>query len=110
MIKGIQFFNHEIAKELQDQPDEILKWITQVQLSPTPLARAAYCEKVLFHEILLGVKQIVILGAGLDTFCFPNSELNNDLEIFEVNLPISNSNPIFKTASKNINNSLILSP
>src|SRR5699024_7264318 len=87
MIKGIQFFNQEIAKKFQDHPDEILKWITQVQLSPTPLARAAYCEKVLFHEIILGTKQYVILGAGLDTFCFRNQELNNDLEIFEVDYP-----------------------
>ncbi|HLR72114.1 MAG TPA: class I SAM-dependent methyltransferase [Pseudogracilibacillus sp.] len=87
MIKGIQFFNQEIAKKFQDHPDEILKWITQVQLSPTPLARAAYCEKVLFHEIILGTKQFVILGAGLDTFCFRNPELNNDLEIFEVDYP-----------------------
>jgi methyltransferase (TIGR00027 family) len=87
MIKGIQFFNHEIAKMFQDQPDEILKWITQVQLSPTPLARAAYCENVLFHEMWLGAKQYVILGAGLDTFCFRHSELNDSLEIFEVDYP-----------------------
>ncbi|PLR66407.1 class I SAM-dependent methyltransferase [Bacillus sp. UMB0893] len=87
MIKGIQYFNHDIAKKFQDQPDEILKWITQVQLSPTPLARAAYCENVLFHEMLLGVKQYVILGAGLDTFCFRHPELNDSLEIFEVDYP-----------------------
>lgn len=84
MIKGIQFFNQEIAKKFHDQPDEILKWITQVQLSPTTLARAAYCENVLFHEMLLGVKQYVILGAGLDTFCFRHPEINYSLEIFEV--------------------------
>src|SRR5699024_132293 len=87
MIKGIQFFNNEIAKKFQEHPDEILKWITQIQLSPTPLARAAYCENVLFQEIVLGAKQYVILGAGLDTFCFRNQELNNDLEIFEVDYP-----------------------
>lgn len=87
MIKGIQFFNHEIAKKFQDQPDEILKWITQVQLSPTPLARAAYCENVLFHEMWLGAKQYVILGAGLDTFCFRHPELNDSLEIFELDYP-----------------------
>jgi methyltransferase (TIGR00027 family) len=87
MIKGIQFFNHEIAKKFQDQPEEILKWITQVQLSPTPLARAAYCENVLFHEMWLGAKQYVILGAGLDTFCFRHPELNDSLEIFEVDYP-----------------------
>ncbi|WP_077595827.1 class I SAM-dependent methyltransferase [Oceanobacillus kimchii] len=87
MIKGIQFFNQEIAKKFQDHPDEILKWITQVQLSPTPLARAAYCENVLFHEIVLGVKQYVILGAGLDTFCFRHPELHDKLDIFEVDYP-----------------------
>lgn len=87
MVKGIQFFNKEIAKKFHEQPDEILKWITQVQLSPTPLARAAYCENVLLHEILLGVKQYVILGAGLDTFCLRHPELKDGLEIFEVDYP-----------------------
>jgi methyltransferase (TIGR00027 family) len=87
MIEGILFFNHEIANKFEDQPDEILKWITQVQLSPTPLARAAYCENVLLHEILLGVKQYVILGAGLDTFCLRHTELNDSLQIFEVDYP-----------------------
>jgi methyltransferase (TIGR00027 family) len=87
MLKGISFFNQEIAEKFQDQPDEILKWITQVQLSPTPLARAAYCEKVLFHETWLGVKQYVILGAGLDTFCFRYPNLIGNLKIFEVDFP-----------------------
>lgn len=87
MIKGIQFFNEDIAKAFQNEPEEILKWITQVQLSPTPLARAAYCEKVLLNEIMLGLKQYVILGAGLDTFCFRHPELKNRLEIFEIDYP-----------------------
>lgn len=87
MIQGIRFFNQEIAQRLQNDPDEILKWITQIQLSPTPLARAAYCEKVLLHEIGLGLKQYVILGAGLDTFGFRHPELRNSLEIFEVDYP-----------------------
>ncbi|GGP16917.1 class I SAM-dependent methyltransferase [Oceanobacillus neutriphilus] len=87
MIGGIQFFNAQIANEFQNDPEEILKWITQVQLSPTPLARAAYCENVLFHEISQGVEQYVILGAGLDTFCFRYPNLNNSLEIFEVDHP-----------------------
>lgn len=87
MIQGIQFFNKDIAQRFQDDPDEILKWITQVQLSPTPLARAAYCEKVLLNEVMLGLKQYVILGAGLDTFCFRHPELKNSLEIFEIDYP-----------------------
>ena len=84
MIQGIHFFNKDIAELFQDNPKEILKWITQVQLSPTPLARAAYCERVLLHEITLGAKQYVILGAGLDTFSFRHRELENKIEIFEV--------------------------
>ncbi|WP_099157672.1 class I SAM-dependent methyltransferase [Virgibacillus ndiopensis] len=87
MIQGIQFFNKDIAQRFQDNPDEILKWITQVQLSPTPLARAAYCEKTLLHEVKLGLKQYVILGAGLDTFCFRHPELQNSLDIIEIDHP-----------------------
>ncbi|MGG3729316.1 class I SAM-dependent methyltransferase [Bacillus wiedmannii] len=87
MVQGIHFFNTDIAEKFQDNPQEILKWITQVQLSSTPLARAAYCERVLLHEITLGAKQYVILGAGLDTFSFRHRELENEIEIFEVDHP-----------------------
>ncbi|EJS76910.1 class I SAM-dependent methyltransferase [Bacillus cereus] len=87
MVQGIHFFNKDIAEQFQDHPKEILKWITQVQLSPTPLARAAYCEKVLLHEMTLGAKQYVILGAGLDTFSFRHRELENSIEIFEIDHP-----------------------
>lgn len=87
MIQGISFFNKDIAERYPDDPDEILKWITQVQLAPTPLARAAYCEKVLLHEVTLGLQQYVILGAGLDTFGLRHPELKNSLEIFEVDYP-----------------------
>ncbi|MFI8685782.1 class I SAM-dependent methyltransferase [Rossellomorea sp. NPDC077527] len=87
MIQGISFFNQEIGQRFQDQPDEILKWINQVQLSPTPLARAAFCEDVIRNEVTLGVKQFMILGAGLDTFCFRHPEFENRLEIFEIDHP-----------------------
>ncbi|MGE6631181.1 class I SAM-dependent methyltransferase [Bacillus sp. NPDC077027] len=87
MIKGIQFFNKDSAKKFMNNSEEILKWVTQVQLSPTPLARAAYCENVLLREVAFGRKQYVILGAGLDTFCFRYPELKNRLKIFEVDHP-----------------------
>ncbi len=84
MVQGIQFFNKEEAGKRKRNPEEVLKWITQIQLSPTPLARAAYCEDVLRNELRLGVKQYVILGAGLDTFCFRHPELEKTIDIFEV--------------------------
>ncbi|MGP4042455.1 class I SAM-dependent methyltransferase [Gracilibacillus sp. D59] len=87
MIEGIQFFNPDIAQRHQDDPEEILKWITQIQLSPTPLARSAYCEKVLLNEVSLGLAQYVILGAGLDTFALRHPELKSCLNIFEIDYP-----------------------
>ncbi|SET63857.1 methyltransferase, TIGR00027 family [Oceanobacillus limi] len=87
MINGIQFFNRDMEQKFKDDSEEILKWITQVQLSPTSLARYAYCEKVLLNEIKLGVNQYVILGAGLDTFCFRNPELKNSLQVYEIDHP-----------------------
>src|SRR5690606_34441609 len=61
----------------------------QIQLAPTPLARAAYNEKVLENEMKLGITQYVILGAGMDTFGFRHPELGNKLEIFEIDHPIT---------------------
>ena len=87
MIEGIEFLNKEIGEIYKDKEEEILKWITQVQLSPTPLARSAYCEKVLLNEVNLGVEQYVILGAGLDTFAFRYPELKAQLNIFEIDHP-----------------------
>lgn len=87
MIQGISFFNKDLAVQWDDQPDKMLKWIIQVQLSPTPLARAAFCEQILFHEIDLGTTQYVILGAGLDTFCFRHPEVGHFLQVFEVDHP-----------------------
>lgn len=87
MVQGIHFFNKDIAQEFEGNTEEILKWITQVQLSPIALSRAAYCEKVLLNEVTLGLTQYVILGAGLDTFSFRHPELENSLEIFEIDHP-----------------------
>ncbi|MFF2797532.1 class I SAM-dependent methyltransferase [Lysinibacillus xylanilyticus] len=87
MVQGIQFFNKEIAEKLNGQTEELLKWIVQTQLSPTPLARAAYCEKVLLNEVILGLQQYVILGAGLDTFSLRHPEFESILEIFEIDHP-----------------------
>lgn len=74
-----------MAEKLKDDEAAILKWITQVQLSPTPLARAAFAENIVHHEIMLGAEQYVILGTGLDTFAWRHPNL--DITIFEVAPP-----------------------
>lgn len=86
MVQGFSFFYKETDQPVPDTPEQKLQWITQVHLSPTPLARAAYCESVLLHELVLGVNQYVILGAGLDTFSIRHPELAENLDIFELDL------------------------
>jgi len=48
------------------------------------LSRARYTEDALEEAVRQGVKQYVVLGAGMDTFAFRRSEMMYCLEIFEV--------------------------
>ena len=86
MANGINFFSPKMAEQLKGNDAAILKWVTQIQLSPTPLARAAYAEKVVLNELKLGTQQYVILGAGLDTFAWRYPSLK-DVTIFEIDHP-----------------------
>ncbi|KAF1681350.1 SAM-dependent methyltransferase [Bacillus sp. SKDU12] len=102
MIRGISFFSKEIAERLHNDPEKILKWVTQIQLSPTPLARASFCEKILLNELALGTKQYIFLGAGLDTFCFRHPELKSSLQVFEVDHPATQQLKINKLKDANL--------
>lgn len=86
MANGINFFSPKMAEQLKGNEAGILKWVTQIQLSPTPLARAAYAEKVVLNELKLGTQQYVILGAGLDTFAWRYPSLT-DVTLFEIDHP-----------------------
>lgn len=51
------------------------------------ISRARYAEDTLEKAIKQGIKQYVILGAGLDTFAFRRPEMMEHLEVFEVDHP-----------------------
>ncbi len=51
------------------------------------VSRARYTEDSLEEAVRKGVKQYVILGAGLDTFAFRRPELVEKLQVFEVDRP-----------------------
>ena len=51
------------------------------------IARARYTEETLEKAIRQGVKQYIILGAGLDTFAFRRPDLMEQVEVFEVDHP-----------------------
>ena len=51
------------------------------------VSRARYTEDTLEKAVGQGVKQYVILGAGMDTFAFRRPDLIDQLEVFEVDHP-----------------------
>ncbi|MDY3972062.1 MAG: class I SAM-dependent methyltransferase, partial [Clostridia bacterium] len=65
------------------------RWIVETQLAPTPLARAKFCDDSLKTAVMTGTEQYVILGAGLDTFAWRESELMQKLSVFEVDHPLT---------------------
>jgi methyltransferase (TIGR00027 family) len=70
--------------ELQSNKDTTL--VSSIR-TPNILSRARYTEDTLEKAIRQGIKQYVILGAGLDTFAFRRSDLMEKLEVFEVDHP-----------------------
>jgi methyltransferase (TIGR00027 family) len=62
--------------------------VMQRTASPrTILARARYAEESLEAAMTHGVRQYLILGAGLDTFAFRRTDLLDRLQVFEVDHP-----------------------
>lgn len=56
-------------------------------MAPTVLSRARYAEDALRKAKCKGVRQYVILGAGMDTFAFRRQEMLEGLKVFEVDHP-----------------------
>ncbi|MBV7272863.1 class I SAM-dependent methyltransferase [Clostridium sp. PL3] len=85
MSKGIKFFN----PSFEGTQDEALRWIVDNQLSPTPLGRAAFTEKLLENAVKIGAKQYLIFAAGYDTFAYRQPEWASKIEIFEIDHPVT---------------------
>lgn len=75
----------QAAAALPDVPSAV-GWVIRKLMSAT-LSRSRYAEDLLEAELTQGVRQYLILGAGLDTFAFRRSELLGRLRVFEVDHP-----------------------
>jgi methyltransferase (TIGR00027 family) len=51
------------------------------------VARSRCAEDALAHAVAAGVRQYVVLGAGLDTFAYRNPHPPESLRVFEVDMP-----------------------
>jgi methyltransferase (TIGR00027 family) len=62
------------------------------------ISRARYAEDALEKAVKQGIKQYVILGAGLDTFAFRRPEMMGKLEVFEIDHPATQEFKLFRIA------------
>lgn len=85
---GVDFFAPEKKGAFADDED-LLEWLVNTQLAPTVLARACFCEERLRTAVMTGTQQYVMLGAGLDTFAWRETELMKKLEVFEADHPLT---------------------
>ncbi len=88
ILGGEQFFEPGIDTQNQE-PKEVLRRLVNVHIAPSPLCRAAYTENALKTAVLIGTKQYVILGAGLDTFAFRKTDFVSEYKVFEVDHPLT---------------------
>ncbi|QCJ40656.1 class I SAM-dependent methyltransferase [Bacillus sp. S3] len=84
--KAIAFFDPE-KSELFKTFAEKLEWVMNNQTIPQLVSRARYAEDGLRSAIERGVRQYVILGAGLDTFALRQKHIPKDFIIYEVDHP-----------------------
>ena len=88
MLGGARFFEADADPEKQE-PKELLRRLVNVHIAPSPLCRAAYTERALKTAVRTGTTQYVILGAGLDTFAFRETEFLERYRVFEVDHPLT---------------------
>ncbi len=93
ILGGAQFFEPEIDSAKQE-PTELLRRLVNVHIVPSPLCRAAYTEQALKTAVRTGTKQYVILGAGMDTFAFRETEFLSKHRVFEVDHSLTQSDKL----------------
>ena len=111
ILGGAQFFEPEIDPA-NAEPKELLRRLVNVHIAPSPLCRAAYTEQALKTAVLTGTKQYVILGAGMDTFAFRETEFLSKHKVFEVDHPLTQADKIERItrAGRTISDNLTFVP
>ena len=83
----LQLYDPARAASCPDQ-ETALAWSMRAMAGPPfILSRARYTEDNLEQAVRQGVRQYVILGAGMDTFAFRRPEMLEQLQVFEVDHP-----------------------
>lgn len=80
MAQGIPYFYPDFT----GSEDEALAHIVTHHLAPSPLGRGAFWEDALHTAVYLGTDQLLILGAGYETFPYRQPDWAKGLTIFEL--------------------------
>lgn len=93
ILGGIDFFAPD-KKGTFESEEDALRYLVHTQIAPTPLARARFCEDSLKIAMQTGTAQYVILGAGLDTFAFRETDFMKKYKVYEADHPQTQSDKI----------------
>ncbi len=93
ILGGVDFFAPNKKGTFKSEEDA-LRYLVHTQIAPTPLARARFCEDSLKIAMQTGTAQYVILGAGLDTFAFRETDFMKKYKVYEVDHPQTQSDKI----------------
>lgn len=94
----LQYIDPDLAAVSPDAATS-LAWVVQIY-GPITLGRSRYTEDSLEAAIEQGVRQYVILGAGLDTFAYRRPDLADRLRVFEVDHPATQALKRERVASR----------
>lgn len=86
-ITRFQSIDPSGAASCPDETSALRRALQLWTVAPTVLSRARYAEETLMGAIGRGVRQYVILGAGMDTFAFRCRDILDKVEVFEIDHP-----------------------
>lgn len=85
--EAVRIINPGHAASSTDRETALAWFMTAIAPLSLAISRARYAEELLENAVREGVRQYVILGAGMDTFAFRCPELVAQLQVYEVDHP-----------------------
>jgi methyltransferase (TIGR00027 family) len=86
-LKAFQKFYPDQAALYPDWDRALAHWMKNAAAPAIVLARARYAEDILEQGVRQGVRQYVILGAGMDTFAWRRPDLLEHIQVLEIDHP-----------------------
>lgn len=87
LLTGSKNFHPKLTASFSDEATALAFSMQMVYGPPQIFSRASYAEDFLKEQIKQGLKQYIILGAGMDTFAFRYPEMLEKLQLFELDHP-----------------------